>query len=1419
MAVRMTRISITLAEARKAPPPGLDLGATFDAVVVGSGYGGAIAAAKLVEAGQRVLLLERGREILPGEYPRSLAEAVAETQITTSEAGRLTQTNGMLDLRIHKDMSVVLGCGLGGTSLINANVALEPDTRLFDETEEGPDHKPRPVWPAALRGPLPPGATTMLDQQYAEAKRTLDSVKLPKEIELPKLKSLEVSAKAMKLEVERMPINVRFKDGPNHFGNHQAACTLCGDCCSGCNYGAKNTTLMNYLPYAAANGAIILTEAQVHWVAGSDGNWSLRVASFGQAAADGIDVAAKLVVLAAGTLGSTEILKRSVQQGRVKVATGWLGKGFSGNGDVLGFGFNANWTQSSDGTAAPIFSIGAGTNTPVPVTPPSAYPYTAGPYSPGPCITGMIQVTWGEGHPVRKGVVIEDGVGPGPLSMAYPAIFFADDAVNGSQLRFPDAARRLQALAGLGNTLISGVGVEALAYTTPMAQMQSYLLMSHDDAAGEIVYDPATDAVKVEWTGVGAGAPFARDNALLQAASDAIWADYLANPMWSEPFGWKVITTHPIGGCRMADDPAFGVVNSDCQVYSGVGTAVHDGLMVCDGAVIPGSLGVNPLLTISAVTIRAMDRLITRRGWVKRAEMKPAASSAAMQGPPPAAADPLMAIVPVAKAAQGRLVDYVARIALSKSQADAVGKEIYDILWGYVQSFSEGEKLALEAALWAAYESADMQGDIGPALDGLATDIGTVISALQSGGPDSEKLQRLETVLEGIVGDLSSGLTFTETMKGFVSTPLTGRMAAISDPFEVAEVQGRAEGRAVNGVFTVITADMERLVKDADHKAQLSGVLTLSVPGKAKPETFAFTGGTFELLRGDAGAVDRFLMVYQADLPGGGRFYGEKTLQRREGSNWWTDLTTLATTLTLPGQDPMKGMMRLGVEEFVQQVLTVKGEVTESRTLASLVWLILRKVAMREFKDLVADPDFLNAVGRLLLNSSIFGAVGAQGAAALLGVREVEGAQFFSRTIFRTYGGIAAYLSNFPAQNPTKNPMPDPNGGHLPNPPGTVAKTYPAVMKDRARVQLTRFRGGNKGPVILANGFGFRGMAFAAETNGTNPSLVAALAQKEFDVWIFDHRASPANMDSKQPVNIDYTMDDIAAIDWPWAVDFVLKTRKQEGTDRGSVQLLAHCLGGLTAMMALQAGYVTGVRQMVVSQFTTMPVAGWFNQMKADLGLSHYIHDGMGERWAKIIGGAMGNPALTKLLEGTPVFDLRTGQPQMGTAPPTPTQSLDMLIDTALWNVPFPPGETCYNPTCHRLFGVFGPVYSHAQLTEATHDALNDIAGPVATRPFDQLAMIMQAGRALDATGRDVYFGKPELLDFPIHFISGALNQLVMPETTLRSQRWLREALPGSAPQFTRDVFTGYGHLDCLIGKTAAADVFPSILRELEKHR
>src|SRR3954454_20210448 len=120
--------------------PATDLRHHYDVVVVGSGYGGAITACRLARAGRSVCVLERGRELHPGDFPEGVADGTRELQ--THIGGRvLGPRTGLFDLRLGADISVLVGCGLGGTSLINANVALEADPRLFDD----------PVWPAGGR--------------------------------------------------------------------------------------------------------------------------------------------------------------------------------------------------------------------------------------------------------------------------------------------------------------------------------------------------------------------------------------------------------------------------------------------------------------------------------------------------------------------------------------------------------------------------------------------------------------------------------------------------------------------------------------------------------------------------------------------------------------------------------------------------------------------------------------------------------------------------------------------------------------------------------------------------------------------------------------------------------------------------------------------------------------------------------------------------------------------------------------------------------------------------------------------------------------------------------------------------------------------------------------------------------------------
>ena len=102
----------------------------YDAVVVGSGYGGGVAALRLARAGKHVAVLERGREFATGEFPAKFSDMRQEMQVRGKRYGTGPDT-ALFDVRVGEDMHVLVGCGLGGGSLINAGVALRPDDRVF----------------------------------------------------------------------------------------------------------------------------------------------------------------------------------------------------------------------------------------------------------------------------------------------------------------------------------------------------------------------------------------------------------------------------------------------------------------------------------------------------------------------------------------------------------------------------------------------------------------------------------------------------------------------------------------------------------------------------------------------------------------------------------------------------------------------------------------------------------------------------------------------------------------------------------------------------------------------------------------------------------------------------------------------------------------------------------------------------------------------------------------------------------------------------------------------------------------------------------------------------------------------------------------------------------------------------------------
>jgi cholesterol oxidase len=1246
----------------------------YTVVVVGSGYGAGVAASRLSRAGQAVCVLERGREFRPGEYPDTLANAQGNMQLDTAR-GKLGPADGLFNLHMNPDMLALVGCGLGGTSLINANVGLEIDPRLFDLE----------VWPAEFRSDK-----ALLEQSYQRARAMLDINPYPDNFPtLNKLKALEMSAKAMGQPFYRPPIAVNFKDQTNPFGVAQPKCNGCGDCCSGCNVGAKNTTLMNYLPDARNHGAEIFTQARVEWIERDGDLWRVHVSPNGEdAPGTASSVTADIVMLGAGSLGSTEILLRSRENG-LKLSDR-LGKSFSGNGDVLAFGYDSYWQShpASDGTPVPenLNAIGVGTNT-----------VSASQY-PGPCITGVIDMRNAEVP--AEGLVIEEGTMPGAMATALAPSFFFANAMAGSFTKFglDEIKPRLLDAKEMGNAFAESPGsLGDWAYKGPMARTQTYLVMSVDDAKGKL--ELTDDRLRINWPGAGSAPNIKRDNQLIDQAAGAISGQFFPSPIWNEALGDKVITVHPIGGCGMGDDATSGVVDHKCQVFAGKsGTKLHPGLYVCDGAAMPGAIGVNPLLTISAVAERACELLVQERGWQIDWTMAPS-------GPLP----------------PSELVSALkdARTAALDKHSDLLGR-IKHSLSGLFSTIGHGVS------------------------DFVHEELHNLVEHLESGAIDLAK-KAIEAIIHRYPSLLSPTFQFTETMHGWVSlkdiTSAAPPSERISNDFATSEAWGKHEGRTCDFELTIHSDDLNAMTSERTHAARIVG--TVNCPGLSDTPMRVKTG-TFKLLTIDTEAVETWRMSYDMVLErdaGPVRFYGFKVLRQQAGSNPWTDLTTLFITIHDGelGDGPLlaRGILTLNLEDLAWQASSFQLEVKDD-------WAGHLVERFPRAKDAIATVYLAKFAG------------------------------FFGMTVFNAYGGLLADLKNFPAMELAAEPSERPRRKlALPK-----AKQYTVELPDGFKNRLTRYQGGNKGPVLVAPGFSIRASSFALDTVDTN--FAEMLVAAGYDVWLFDYRASP---DSGNPLNPPrpFTIDDIALVDWPHAIDFVRKTAKVE-----TVQAVSHCISSMSLLMSIAVG-TEGVRSLVSSQLTLHPVTDWLNYMKADLD-------------------AVGLLSGLSQLNGT--FNFSAGLNESET---------DYEIDAAAWMIPVVEGQACKNPTCRRVFAVYGPSYEHAQLNHWTHTTLSEMFGAVSIKPFEQLQTIIRLGHAVDADGKNRYLTDDcaKRLKLPISFISGSANQLFYPETAWLTQEWLA-GINGSA-FYTNHVFEGYAHMDTFIGRNAARDVFPYIIEELNK--
>lgn len=563
----------------------------YDAVVIGSGYGAGVAASRLARCGRRVAVLERGREWLAGELPDRPTAAAKAMQITGATIAMGART-ALFDLRLNEDVHVLSGCGLGGTSLINANVCLSPDRRIFED----------PIWPRAVRD------DGVLAEGFLRARHMLRPAIDERWHDLPKVAALAVAAKALGGTVGPVPVHVAFTAGANAAAVEQPACTRCGDCCGGCNVGAKTTVASTYIADAAAFGAQIFTQVLVRTVTRvAEGGWKV---TFERIADDGGEletaaVFAAIVVLGAGTLGSTEILLRSRSAGLALSPK--LGERFSCNGDAIAIAYN---------NVVPVNGVGVG------------HPPRADVPMVGAAVDGLIDLR-GTAD-VEQGLAIVECALPSSLAALLPAWLVPGGAL-------ADAAEPGRLADGIDRLGRATESLIAGAYRGAVHNTQTFLAVGHDSAAGRIEFDG--DRVGVHWPGAPQQAVYQRIEQALKTAAAATGGTYMRNPASERLLGGNLLTVHPLGGCAMGEHRAGGVVDHKGRVFDATdgaaADAVHEGLYVMDAAVIPRSLGVHPLLTITALAERAMMHLARDRGWqidmhaTRRAQPLPATAAMA----------------------------------------------------------------------------------------------------------------------------------------------------------------------------------------------------------------------------------------------------------------------------------------------------------------------------------------------------------------------------------------------------------------------------------------------------------------------------------------------------------------------------------------------------------------------------------------------------------------------------------------------------------------------------------------------------------------------------------------------------------------------------------------------------------------------
>lgn len=558
----------------------------FHAVVVGSGFGGSVVAFELSKAGNQVCLLERGKAYPPGSFPRSPREFGGNFWDPSE------RLYGLFDLWSFRKSEAVVSSGLGGGSLIYANVLIRKPPEWFERVMADGSRK---VWPVTY---------TDLEPHYDDVERMLAAQRFPIEA-LPsasttRARAFVAAARQAGLEPSHPLLAVTFRNAdelplsgtpihevePNLHRAPRSTCRHCGECDVGCNYGSKNSLDYNYLSAAKRHGTDIRTLCEVRSFCPLDADHPAKGYKVVYVQHDPEDptpshrlplrtTTCDRLVLAAGTLGTNYLLLKN--RGLLPRLSHQLGSGYSTNGDLLAFVIRSRDSLERD--------------SPPRVLDPSR----------GPVITTSVRVDF----PSGGGGLIQDA--------GYPEFVNWLAEVNVQTGFFPRLAKFVvnRLLAWWLGEPRSEIDIEVARLLGPALLTSSsmpLLGMGCDSADGRVRLCKTRRGgvfLDVDWSRRSSAECFDTLTETCRQLAGAMNGKFLQNPL--AKYLARIITVHPLGGCPMGDNADNGVVGPNGEVFR------YPGMYVADGSIMPGPVGTNPSLTIAAMARRIALQIVERQ--------------------------------------------------------------------------------------------------------------------------------------------------------------------------------------------------------------------------------------------------------------------------------------------------------------------------------------------------------------------------------------------------------------------------------------------------------------------------------------------------------------------------------------------------------------------------------------------------------------------------------------------------------------------------------------------------------------------------------------------------------------------------------------------------------------------------------------